>query len=309
MKKIIFVFTLAFSVFSAFGQSGARQDCFPFERLAPAERKKAEDLLLKALDSEALYTIAGGLKPMSSGFQSFQVAVREPRGVSEAEAAALLEKYPGEESRKNLSDDEKRKIRAAEAFLKRKNTLREIEETRRILALWRCGEDSFFADVQHFHRTFEGNRFAEAVVFNKKSLREALSKRQDFFSRWAITPASHPLQVLYAVETDETGGGRFGGYGYLFGYPDYAVSFFVAAGAEEELTGKFVERDFYSIETFSRPTNGFVWAVPKNHAENEIDRAVKQKAAQIFNEYKRRRAEYIGEGKRGVVEMMRDWLL
>ena len=188
------------------------------------------------------------------------------------------------------------------------DVLRELEETRRILALWRCGDDSFFADVQHFQKTFEGTRFAETVVFNKKALRETIAARADFFSRWGITPASHPLQVLYAVEADETGA-RFGGYGYLFGYPDYAVNFFVAAAAEEEFTGRFVERGFYSIETFARPTNGFVWAVPKNHAETDADRAVRQKAAQIFTEYKKRRAEYIGEGKRGVVEMMRDWLL
>jgi hypothetical protein len=306
MKKILFVIIFLCAAFSAFAQT-ARLECFPFERLAPAERKKAEDLLLKALDSEALYTIVGGLKPMSSGFQSFQTAVREPRGVTEAEAAALAKKYPSEEARKNLSDEEKRKIRTAEAFFRFKNALREIEETRRILALWRCGEDSFFADVQHFHKTFDGNRFSEAVVFNRKSLREMLAARKDFFARWAITPASHPLQVLYAVETDETGA-RFGGYGYLFGYPDYAVNFFVAAAAEEEFTGRFVERDFYSIETFARPTNGFVWATPKNHAENEADKAIKDKAAKIFAEYKRRRAEYVGEGKKGVVEMMRDWL-
>lgn len=55
----------------------ARQDCFPFERLSPVEREKAEALLLKALDSEALYTIIGNLKPMSSGFGEMRFPVKK----------------------------------------------------------------------------------------------------------------------------------------------------------------------------------------------------------------------------------------
>ena len=311
MKKFIFIFkALLIVVFSAAvvsAQSGARADCFAFEQLAPTERKKADELLLKALDSEALYTIVGDLKAMSSGFASFQTNVREGRGIGDAEAAALLEKYPTDEARKNLTDEEKRKYRQAEEVVKRKNTLREIDDARRFFALWQCGDDSFFADVQHFHKTYDGKRHSETLVFNRKNLRRMLSERAAFFSRWAITPHSHPLQVLYAVETDESGGARFGGYGYLFGYPEYAINFFVAAAAEEDFTGKFVERDFYSIPTVSRPTNGFVWATAKNHAENESDKAVRQRAARILSEYRTRREKYIGAEKRGASELLRDW--
>jgi len=59
---------------SANSQSSA-SDCFPFERLPSALQPKAEALLLKALDGEALYTIAGGLKPMSSGIYSGSIKV------------------------------------------------------------------------------------------------------------------------------------------------------------------------------------------------------------------------------------------
>jgi hypothetical protein len=303
MKFLLTITLVVTSVFSAFGQSS---ECFPFEKLAPEKRKKAEEILLKALDSEALYTIVGGLKPMSSGFASFQFTIREPRGVTEAEAVELLQKYPTEESRKNLPDAEKRKVTTADNFLKRRKTLQEINDTREILAHFRCGEN-LFADVQHFAESFEGKRFAETVIFNRNSLRKMLAEKSDFFVRFGITENSHPLEVLYAVEYNKTGA-RFGGYGYLFGYPDYAVRFFVQAADEEEFSGKFVERDFYSIPTFSNPTNRFVYAVPKGHVENETDKALKAKALQIFEEYKTRREKYIGEGKKGVVEMMRDWL-
>ena len=303
MKILLSILLVLVFVFSAFGQ---RNECFPFEKLAPEKRKKAEDLLLKALDSEALYTIVGGLKPMSSGFASFQFTIREPRGVTESEASELLQKYPTEESRKDLPDAEKRKVTTADNFLKRKNSIRQIDETREILSHFKCG-DNLFADVQHFAETFEGKRFTETLIFHRESLRKMLKDKSDFFVRFGITENSHPLEVLYAVEYNKTGA-RFGGYGYLFGYPDYAVRFFVQASDEDEFSGKFVERDFYSIPTFASPTNRFVYAVPKGHVENEIDKELKEKALKIFDEYKVRREKYIGEGKKGVVEMMRDWL-
>lgn len=43
-------------------------ECFPLERLPDDLRAQAEELLLLALDREALYTIAADIKPMSSGF-------------------------------------------------------------------------------------------------------------------------------------------------------------------------------------------------------------------------------------------------
>lgn len=268
--SIAVVLLLTFSSVAA----AQRSECFPFERLSAEKQEKANELLLKALDSEALYTIVGGIKPMSSGFANFQIEVRSPRD----------EKQAAERSQK----------------------LADVAETREILAHFRCGEN-IFADVQHFAKSFDGKRFSGGIVFHRSSLAAMLKVRSEFFDRWAITANSHPLQVLYAVEYDETGA-RFGGYGYLFGYPDYAIRFFVQAASEEEFTGKFVERDFYSLPTFASATNRFVYAVPKGHKENTDDKALKEKASKIFDEYKAKREQYIGNGKKGVVELVRDWL-
>lgn len=266
--SILLIFT--FTIF-AFGQ---RSECFPFEKLSPEKRKSAEELLLKTLDSEALYTIIGDLKPMSSGFAGFQTEIRLPRDEKKAE--------------------------------ERRNTLAKISDTREILSHFKCGEN-IFADIHHFAKSFEGKRFSDAVIFNRSNLRAMLKNKSTFFERWAITENSHPLQILYAVDYDETGA-RFGGYGYLFGYPDYAIRFFVQAADEEDFSGKFVERDFFSNPTFSSPKNGFVYAVPKGQTETEVDKALKTKAMKIFEDYKIRREKYIGEGKKGVTEMIRDWL-
>jgi len=85
--KITFLVALLILVFAgaAQAQNAARLGCFPFETLPANERKQAEELLLKALDGESLYTIIGGLKSMSSGFQSIQTRVALPR-MEKAEA-------------------------------------------------------------------------------------------------------------------------------------------------------------------------------------------------------------------------------
>jgi hypothetical protein len=247
----------------------SRCECFPTERLPADLRAKSEALLLKALDSEALYTIIGGLKPMSSGFASFKFSVEKP-------------------------------------------DLAQIEETRRLLSAWRCG-DWLYADVQHFAAIVDDNkikekiRFADAVVFNRPALAGKIGQYPDFFAPYGITPSAHPMEVLMTIEHSQESP-RWRGFGYLFGYPLYAVDFFVSAGEEKQRTGKFVERDFYSLPTFVAAERQFVWAVPKGHEEREEDRAIKSRAALILAEYQKRRARYIGPGKRGVVKMLRDWL-
>jgi hypothetical protein len=247
----------------------SRCECFPTERLPADLRAKSEALLLKALDSEALYTIVGGLKPMSNGFASFKFSIEKP-------------------------------------------DLALIEETRRLLSVWRCG-DRFYADVQHFaaiyddEKTKEKNRFAEAVVFDRPALAGKIGQYQDYFAPHGITPNAHPMEVLMTIEHSQQNL-RWRGLGYLFGFPLYAVDFFVAAGEEEQRTGKFVERDFYSIPTFVAAERRFVWAVPKGHEEREEDRAIKSRAAMILAEYQKWRARYVGPGKPGVVKMLRDWL-
>jgi hypothetical protein len=256
-------------VLQAPADGASRCECFPTERLPADLRARSEALLLKAMDSEALYTIIGGLKPMSSGFASFKFSVEKP-------------------------------------------DLAQIEETRRMLSVWRCG-DMLYADVRHFaavyddEKTKEKTRFAEAVIFNRPALAGRIGQYPDFFAPYGITPSAHPMEVLMTIEHSQQSH-RWRGLGYLFGFPLYAVDFFVAAGEEERRTGKFVERDFYSIPTFVAAERHFVWAVPKSHEEREEDRGIKSRAALILAEYQKRRARYIGPGKRGVVKMLRDWL-
>lgn len=250
------------------GQPVPRQSCFPIELLPREERAEAEELFLKVLDSEALYTVAGGLKPMSSGFVSFRLP-----------ASSL--------------DAEK------------------IDRARRHLGLFRCGEE-LSATVQHFVRLYPGKdskameRSFEGAVFHHGGLRRAIREHKTFFYPEGLTEHSNPMEVLMTIDFIE-GPARLRGLGYLFGYPNHAVDFFTSASKEQALTGKFVERDFVSHPTFARAERGVVYAVPKGHVERDEDRAFRAELTKVFEDYKKRRERFIGEGKPGLVALLRDW--
>ncbi len=67
-----------------------RDACFPLEKLPAPLRVEAEKLLLSLLDSEALYTLIGGMKPMSSGFASYRINTKLPKSGALDEARRIL---------------------------------------------------------------------------------------------------------------------------------------------------------------------------------------------------------------------------
>lgn len=250
------------------GEGVRREDCFPVERLAAEERAAAEKLYLQLMDSEALYTVVGGVKPMSGGYATFRMA-----------AGALEAK--------------------------------EVDAARRMLGEFRCG-DELVATVHHFAKLFPDKdkkgmeRYFDGVVLHRGGLKRMVAGHREFFYGLGLTEAAHPLETLMTVEYQESGA-RFRGFGYLFGYPDYAVDFFVGAAREQALTGEFVKRDFIGMPTFARAERGVVYAVAKGATEREEDKRFREKLAGILEEYRRRRAEWVGEGKPGIVALLRDW--
>ena len=246
------------------GAGVVRSECLPADRLPADLRAKSEEMLLKGLDAEALFTLAGGLKPMSSVGGTFTFPIDKP------DVAA-------------------------------------IEERRRLLAVWRCG-DALFADARVFRAITEGKRSVGAEVFSRPALDAVLTRHAEFFAPLGFTRGSHPMEVLTAIEWSERGP-RWRGQGYLYGYPDYAVDFFVEAGESEARTGQFVPRDPVRVPTFGATPerSNFVWTAPKGHTENEQDRAVTTRAARILAAYTERRARYIGPGKPGAFALLRDW--
>ena len=176
-----------------------------------------------------------------------------------------------------------------------------------MLAAWRCG-DAIFADVRVFRAINDGKRSASSEVFYRPALDAVLRRHAAFFAPLGLTPGSHPMEALTAIEWSDRGP-RWRGQGYMYGYPDYAVDFFVESGEAEARGGAFVPRDPIRVPTFAAGVDrsNFVWTVAKGHEENDADRALKTRAALILAAYSARRDKYIGAGKPGAYALVRDW--
>jgi len=242
--------------------------CFPLESLPHAERDAAEDLFLRILDSEALYTVIGGTKPASSGFVRFSIEVEQGSAAEVDRHRRLLESF-----------------RCAGAVF---------------------ATVHHFAKTWENPKTGRRERPYEGIVFALEPLRQLVQNHAPFFSRLGVTEHSHPVEILMAVEY-ATDGDRWRGYGWMFGFPPAAVDFFVEAGLRQQQTGDFVRRRFVSLPTFARQERGVVYAVAENALETESDRAFRQSIEATLAEYRRRRERYVGPGKPGVARLLRDW--
>jgi hypothetical protein len=208
------------------------------------ERDQFRELLVKALDREALYTLVGGLKPMSTGIWQGRI------DIAAADTA-------------------------------------EIVRIRRALAPLR--NQTYYADVQTFATAHDGKRHVEAYIVHRAALAAMLRREAAFWSPLGITPCTHPAEIVAIVDRLPRAD-RWRAYGLLFGYPNYAIDFFVEAterarepGAE---AGPGKDREFYHVPTASAVQGQFTWAVPIGHVERDEDRAIRERAAAILAAYR-----------------------
>jgi hypothetical protein len=253
--------------------------CFPVESLGIQDRRVADDILLTLSDGEGLYTLAGGLKPVSSG-QVLSVRV-EP----DVDAAAL--------------------------------TL--LDQRRRVSRALQCEDLTVF--VHTFaapQKSDDGRtlRVTEIVAAHRTSVAAAVRRHETFFNRLGISPSADPFEVVSAVEHADRLD-RWRGYGYLYGYPDDAVDFFVKAGSEGDASGAVVPRDFRRIETYTKyparsggppELSAFVYAVPAGTPETEAERQLKAAAAPIYARYVAERQAWVTADRGGAVGLWKRWL-
>ncbi len=253
--------------------------CFITDSLPANARLVAERVLLEAGDGEALYTLAGGLKPLSSG-----------RAISYQIAPSL-----------------------------QTTMLDSLEQLRRATAALTCGDIGALVHVftaTQSRADGRTTRAAEVIVFHRASVAKTVSRHAAFFGTLGITPSADVREVLAAVENAPRAA-RWRGYGLLFGYPEHAVDFFVRAGIESDSTGTLVPRDFRRMETFRKFPDGdgqpptlssFVYAVPKGAGENVHDRLLREAAGPVYARYLRERARYVGPDSSGAISLWRAWL-
>ncbi|HYW30113.1 MAG TPA: hypothetical protein VE869_01320 [Gemmatimonas sp.] len=255
--------------------------CFPVERLAATERATAERILLEIADGEGLYTLAGGIKPISSDVRDMAVRIAPT-----LDTAALAR----------------------------------LEALRQVAAVLTCGDVGAFVQVYTAPspmRDGSSARQAALVVYHGAALRAAVTRQAAFFGALGVTPSADAREIVAAVENAPRAE-RWRGYGYLFGYPDEAVDFFVRAGVEGDSTRTLVPRDFRRVETFRKlperagapaTLSTLVYAVPKGAAESAGDRALRERAAPHYARYVSERARHVRGDSTGAIALWRAWLM
>ena len=260
--------------------AGGTSTCFPIETLSPADRVVADRVLLEFADREGLYTLAGGLKPVSSDVRDLAFRIAPTLDTS---------------------------------------ALQRIEQLRRVSAALTCGELMMFAQIftaTSPGRENDTMRNATMVVVHRAALRALMARHSPYFSALGVTASSDPREVVSAVENAPRAE-RWRGYGLLFGYPDEAVAFFVRAGIEGDSTKKIVPRDFRRIETFHKfpesrggpaTVSSFVYAVPKGASDSPGDLQLRAKSAPIYARYIEQRARFVKPDSSGAVQLWRAWM-
>lgn len=255
--------------------------CFPLETLSPADRLVADRVLLEFSDREGLYTLAGGLKPVSSDVRDLAFRVAPTLDTS---------------------------------------ALQRVEQLRRVSAALHCGELTMFVQIftaTSPGRENDTMRNATMVVVHRSALRRLIARRAAYFNALGVTASSDPRDVVAAVE-NASRAERWRGYGLLFGYPDEAVEFFVRAGIEGDSLKRIVSRDFRRVETFHKfpearggpaTMSSFVYAVPKGASDSPGDAALRQAAAPIYARYADMRARYFKADSSGAVQLWRAWIV
>jgi hypothetical protein len=252
--------------------------CFATDRLEAADRALADSLLAHALDNEALFTLAGPLKPISS-VHALRLRVARPAHVP-----------PGTRDVVHADSPE----------------LARMERYQRVANVLHCG--SVRMVVVPYRAAHDSLRTVQISAVDAVLLDSVIHRDRVFWGQWGIVPGSDPAVVVAVTESGEAYD-RFRGYGYLFGYPEHAVSFFVEAAREGAARGgQLIERDFLHIPVHSRQTGRFVYAVPRGHTPGPDDEEIRHRAAAILAEYEMRRSRYVNpDGTLRASDLLRDW--
>ena len=222
----------------------------------------ADSVLAYALDHEALYSLADTLKPISS-VKFLRYTIAKDSTMKDGEAIVTT----------------------------KDSLLKKIEEYQKVCKRLSKGDFEFV--LLPFQRTDKAIRNLEIYVVRKSKLESLLKTYSSFFGQWGFTPSTKPAIILTAIEF-ETRLDRNRAYGYLFGYPSYAVDFFVQSTRTQEAdtAKKLVPRDFFAIPVFASEKGHFTYAMPKGHQPTAIDSTLYNNAMLTLKRYKILREKY-----------------
>lgn len=257
MKKIFFAIT---TIFFLSGCTSVRQ--LKGRNVPDYDQALADSVLSYALDHEALFTLADTLKPISS-VKLLRFAVAKDSTMNDGDARVA-------------SND---------------SLLQIIERYQKVCVALSGGDWQFV--LMPFNRTEKNIRNLEIYVVRRSKFQRELAEHPAFWGQWGFTPSADPSIVLPAIEYEKKLD-RYRAYGYLFGYPDYAVDFFVESSKaqDRDTAHKLVPRDFFAIPVFAGNSGYFTYAMPKGHDPDMIDSSLYKKAAITLEKYKAIRTKY-----------------
>lgn len=235
------------------------------DQLSESERRLVDSILQYGLDNEALFTLLGNIKPMSSlTMYTFPIA--------------------NTDSTKIISGDvlnrEKHGI-----YLDRIRTIQQAVNKLNI-------PDLKFVMIPYLSSQ-KNRRIIQLSVIRISSLDKLLKDKENFYGQFGLVPGTDPVVVATAIEGNDKFA-RWRGYGYLFGYPDYAVDFYTYSSLEAEKTGKIVDRNFFRIPSYNSKYSNFAYAYPKDYKPTaDVDSVLYYKAADIMKEYRNIRNNYL----------------
>jgi hypothetical protein len=216
-----------------------------YKQLNVEEKVIADSLLLTGLDNEALYTLADTLKPMSS-VKMYRLPLLSTNAIQKDSALQAL---------------------------------RQLQYIANKLS-----NHQFQFILNPFERADSIYKNVELYVIRNKTLQKKIAQYQHFYGNLGITPNTNPATVLAITEYEQKYT-RWRSYGYLFGYPDYAVDFFVEAGKSQDSTKNFVKRDFFQIPVYSGATGHFTYAIPKGYQPTTLDSSLYFTAQKTLQQY------------------------
>ncbi|MDR0658898.1 MAG: hypothetical protein LBG18_08225 [Mediterranea sp.] len=224
-----------------------------------------DSILQYGLDHEALYTLLGTIKPMSSLIDlSFPIANSDT--FSSVNGEILSREKHG-------------------AYLDR---IRIVQKAVNDIRL----PDIKFVMIP-YESPWRNRRNIQLNVVRISALDSLLKAKENFFGQFGFVPGTDPAVVVNTIEYS----GRYErlrGYGYLFGYPDHAVDFFVKAFRTNDSTGQFVERNFFQIPVYSKNKGYFVYAYPKDMEPTAaVDSILYHRASHVLEQYRKIRPAYL----------------
>lgn len=261
------VFLTSWFFFLLLAACGMRQKTVGVTRaqIGPAIATLLDSILQEGLDNEALYTLVGRIKPISS-VASFSY----PLANTDTAAKRLAEIVDSVADKPHL--DSLQRIQQALNAL-------EIPDVKLVLSPYKA--------------TYSGNRIMQVTAVRISLLDSVLKAQACFFAQFGLVPGADPAVVINTIEYEDRYE-RLRGYGYLFGYPPYAVDFFVEAFHRSDTSGKNVVRDFFQIPVHTHDNGHFVYAIPHGHRPTaDIDSALYHRAEAVLQAYRAIRPKYL----------------